>query len=306
MNSGMIAQICLDCFSRPADAVSRCAAGQGNYVYQLETGGAKYIVRCSGEAGAYDQTVRWLEKLAAVGVPVPVVLRRGVFRGYDYIVLSYLEGEDLGAVYADLSAEDKRAIAKEVVRIQEQAGTLRPEALEPDWSWRGFVDEMLGRAGERIEKNGYFDPEKADRLQEESRRLEGYFSGVRPAVYLDDISTKNLLIRHGRVSGVIDVDWIGIGDRLTYAALTNMALLNMEYETDYVQYLLEEMGISETERTAFLFYTLMYCVDFMGERGTRFMDKVVEVNPQVIARLNRIYDTLWKEWTEKTGTGDRL
>ena len=50
----------------------------------------------------------------------------------------------------------------------------------------------------------------------------------------------------------------------------------------------------------------MYCVDFMGERGMQFMDKVIKVNPQVIARLNRIYNALWKEWGEKTGTGNRL
>ena len=45
------------------------------------------------------------------------------------------------------------------------------------------------------------------------------------------------------------------------------------------------------------FYTLMYCVDFMGERGIQFMDKTVEVNQQIIDRLNRIYDKLWDEWS---------
>ncbi len=42
-----------------------------------------------------------------------------------------------------------------------------------------------------------------------------------------------------------------------------------------------------------MFYTLMYCVDFMGERGMQFTDKTIEVNEQIINRLNNIYDMLW-------------
>lgn len=83
---------------------------------------------------------------------------------------------------------------------------------------------------------------------------------------------------------------------MTYVALTNMALLNLGYDTDYVKYILEEMQVSDVQRKAFLFYTIMYCVDFMGERGMQFMDKTIEVNGQIVDRLNKIYDTLWYEW----------
>lgn len=41
--------------------------------------------------------------------------------------------------------------------------------------------------------------------------------------------------------GIIDIDQMGIGDKLMYVALTNMALLNMEYDTDYVKCILKEM-----------------------------------------------------------------
>lgn len=118
-----------------------------------------------------------------------------------------------------------------------------------------------------------------------------------PIAYLDDISTKNLLIHNGHISGIIDIDWMGIGDKLTFVALTNTALLNMECDTDYVDFILEEMQVNETEKQAFLFYSLMYCVDFMGERGMQFMDKKIEVNDAVISRLNDIYERLWSEFS---------
>lgn len=155
---------------------------------------------------------------------------------------------------------------------------------------------MLERATERIVQNGYFDVEKVERLRGCLEQLKDYFAGIKPVAYLDDISSKNLLVHNGQISGIIDIDWMGIGDKLTYVALTNMALLNMEYDTDYVKYILEEMQISDVEKKAFLFYTLMYCVDFMGERGMKFMDKQVEVNAQIVERLNGIYDKLWCEW----------
>lgn len=111
----------------------------------------------------------------------------------------------------------------------------------------------------------------------------------KPIAYLDDISTKNLLIHRGQVSGVIDIDWMGVGDKLTYVAMTYMALLNMGCDTDYVTYLLEEMKV-------FAFYSLAFCVDFMGERGMCFMDKQVPVSPQIVEQMNGIYEKLWQEY----------
>ena len=100
------------------------------------------------------------------------------------------------------------------------------------------------------------------------------------------------------IDDTVDIDWIGIGDRLTYVALTNIALLNMGHDTDYVKYILKEMNLSSIQKKAFLFYSLMYCVDFMGERGMQFTDKYIEVNEQIIYRLNSIYELLWKEFEE--------
>ena len=42
------------------------------------------------------------------------------------------------------------------------------------------------------------------------------------------------------------------------------------------------------------------CVDFMGERGMQFLDKVVPVNETVVRRLNGIFDVLMDEWKKFT------
>ncbi len=302
MNAEMIERLCLKLFSQKPQAVARCGVGTGNYVYIVELGEQRLVFRC-GQNCSYTDTVSWLNRLWAIGIPVPQVLKNGSFEGYEYLVLSYIEGKDLGLVYPELSEGEKRKLAKQVVEIQDRVAGLPLDNLAAGWKWSGFVEEMLGRARERIARNGYFDVEKVDRLSGRMGQFQEYFAAVEPVAYLDDITTKNLLIHKGALSGIIDVDWIGIGDRLTQAALTYTALLNMECDIHYVEYILEEMNLSGMRRSAFLFYALLYCVDFMGERGTRFMDKAVEVNPEIVERLNRIYDTLWKGLEENQWQG---
>ncbi|MBE6753530.1 MAG: aminoglycoside phosphotransferase family protein [Ruminococcaceae bacterium] len=297
MNENVVSALCLACLGDRPTSVQRCAIGQGSYVYAVECATERYIVRCS-TTDDYSDTVFWLEQLGAAGIPVPRVIAKGSREEYHYLILNYLEGRDIGEVYHLLTAEEKRTIAVEVAAIQNKTAAVSIPDIAPDWTWAGTVTEMLDRAAQRILLNGYFDVERVERLRGEAEKLAGYFASVQPTSYLDDISTKNLLISGGRVSGVIDVDWIGVGDRMTFVALTNMALLNMEYDTDYVDFLLEEMQVTDAERRAFLFYTLMYCVDFMGERGMVFLDKRIEVSEAIVDRLNAIYDRLWAQWTD--------
>lgn len=293
----MIARLFQERLEQTPLQVSRCAQGIGNYVFDVGCRAGRYILRCSREPEAYRDTVRWLQNLAALDIPVPKVLWNGSFEGWTCLVLTYVAGQDIGLVYPRLTLWEKRAIARDVEAIQRKAAAL-PVEVPPGWRWRDEVDALLDRAEARIRQNGYFAPEKVARLREAAKALEDYFSAVKPVAYLDDISSKNLLIDEGRVSGVIDVDWMGIGDRLTYVALTRMALLDLAYDTDYTDCLLTEIKPNDDQRRAFQFYTLLYCVDFMGERGMQFLDKQVPVSPEIVEKLNGIFARLWAEWLE--------
>lgn len=297
MNSEIISEIFSLHFRKAPEGWERCAVGMGNFVCIVNYRCEKYVLRCSEKMGAYRETVRWLDRLHGIGVPVPEALFGGRTGGYDYIILTYIEGNDIGLVYGQLSREEKRGIAREVIRIQQKVSQL-PVTCGDGWDWNNFIDDMLETAEERIVRNGYFDRERVCALRKEKRGLRDYFDNVRPAPYLDDISTKNLLIHEGKISGIIDVDNMGMGDSLTFIALTYVALLNDGNNTDYAEFLLEERGCTEIEMRTFYFYSLMYCVDFMGERGCVFGDKRVAVNEKTVSGLNGIYDMLWEKWQE--------
>ena len=92
MDEKAIAQLCKECFEAKPEYVKRCAVGLANYVYIVECEHQKIIIRCSTEKDAYKNTIYWLGRLSQINVPVPEVLRSGEYRGYSYLILSYLEG----------------------------------------------------------------------------------------------------------------------------------------------------------------------------------------------------------------------
>ncbi len=275
--------------------IERCGVGIGNYVFLVFTAAEKFVLRCSTEENAYKNTMYWLDKLSECEIPIPVVLSQGRYGDYSYLILSYLPGEDIGNVYFQLSGSEKRQIAKEVVAIQRKVSSLHFTA-EAGWTWNRVVDEMLNRAEDRIKEKRYFGMDKISLTRGLREDIQEYLDQVPPTPYLDDISTKNLLIDKGRLSGIIDIDWMGFGDVLSFVAMTRVALLNMDLDTQYIDFLLDEIRPNAIEYQAFLYYCLLYCVDFMGERGMRFLDKTVPVNQKVIQRLNDIFDLLIEEW----------
>ncbi len=275
--------------------IERCGVGIANYVFIVSTETEKFILRCSKDINAYKDTVYWLNKLTECEIPVPIVLSEGKYKDYSYLILSYIRGDDIGKIYYKLNDYEKKQIANDVVNIQRTVSKLDVHA-DKAWTWNDFVDGMLNRAEERIKRKHDFDVGKIYIIQKLRQEIQGYLNTVRIIPYLDDISTKNLLIYEGKVSGIIDIDWMGFGDMLTFAAMTKVALLNMDLDTKYIDYLLDEIHPNITEYKAFLFYCLIYCVDFMGERGMQFLDKTIPVNESVIRRLNGIFDILMEEW----------
>lgn len=299
MDIKIVSNIFFSCIHQHPQSMKRCAVGIGNQVYIVECDNVKYILRCSTDNNAYADTIYWLTELSTLNIPVPKVLFYGKYEKYNYLILNFIEGKDIGLVYPNLTKIEKKEIAKVIVETQRKVSNVHLDGIDATWSWYRFLYDLLERADMRITQNGYFDCKKVKQLKNQINFLDDYFSNIKPTAYLDDISTKNLLIHNGQLSGIIDIDWMGVGDNLTFIALTYVALMNMDYETDYIDYLLEERGCSDSERKAFLFYSLLYCVDFMGERGMQFGDKKIDVNDSIVNKLNQIYDELWEKWCKQ-------
>ena len=94
----------------------------------------------------------------------------------------------------------------------------------------------LRRSRARIVAAGVADPGYADRVEAYLERHRAYLDAVAPTPFLDDTTTKNVLIADGTLSGIVDVDYLCFGDPLLTVALTRMALLARGWDTDYIDY----------------------------------------------------------------------
>ena len=113
-----------------------------------------------------------------------------------------------------------------------------------------------------------------------------------PTCYLDDTTTKNVIIHSGALSGIVDVDSVSFGDPLLTVGLTQTALLAEGFDLDYVHTWTALMHLNQPQKEALQFYTMLYCVVFMSEVGQRFNRK----NPRDAGytRLQRLEDILQK------------
>jgi hypothetical protein len=113
--------------------------------------------------------------------------------------------------------------------------------------------------------------------------------------FFDDATTKNVLISDGKLAGIIDLDWICFGDRLYVIALTTMSLLSMHVDLEYVDYWKKLENLNNMQETVLLFYILVFCVDFMSEKGMRFnKEETDKVNTDGIIFLENTFEIYYK------------
>lgn len=264
---------------------ARFPTGLAHYVYEVRTDDGRVIVARLTRLDLkrlYDGSRYWDRLLRPRGVPLPAVLFAddGARFGFPVVVIERLPGRDLGEVYGDLSADQKGALARWIVAIQAAVSEL-PRAsgfgyalshadpeLRPRWT--DVLADHMARCRTRLAASDLVDSSLVDRVAGLIGGHDAYFARVEPIAFLDDLTTKNVIVDGGTLSGVVDVDMVCFSDQLRTPALTYVALTSLGYETDYVAYWLGELCLSAGQRTAFEIYVAMDCVGLLSEQGQRF------------------------------------
>jgi len=305
-------------WDRPTHSVERFSTGAANYVYDVHGDGearemreARIVVRFSTDRDQCVAAVRWNQMLRPLGVPLPELLaydfaddgEASEAVAFPYMILAHVPGADLQAVYPTLSAGEKRALAHEIAAIQARVNILPQRtgygyarayddpALHPTWEDVLLAD--LARSRQRIVAVGAIDAAQVDRVAAKLPAYRSYFAQMPPTPFLDDTTTKNVLVAGDKLSGLVDVDWVCFGDPLLTPALTRMALLSRGFATDYTDYWCAALGMDETRMRVLTLYTALFCVNFMSELGQRFnKDAATPVDPAKVATLRALLDEL--------------
>lgn len=113
--------------------------------------------------------------------------------------------------------------------------------------------------------------------------FESYFAAVKPWPFLHDTTTKNVMVKDGKITGIVDVDSVCFGDPLFVQALTKAALLYSPdvVTTEYIDFWLDELGADEEQRRVMGLYTAVHLVSFMGKVGMQFNRDMEEVKTEI-------------------------
>jgi len=294
------ADIAAEVIGACAEAVTRFPTGSSHYAYDIRLVGARRaVVRIARreDIEAARGAVYWSRLLRPKGVPLPELLHADLSmtrHPFPVVVLERLPGDDLGIVYHQLPRHALRRLAERLAAIQETVTELPPgrgfgyamsyDGPFPHRRWQDVVAASLARA--RIGAAGVVDARAVDAVEAAAERFAGSLDRVKPTPFLHDITTKNVIVHDGRLSGIVDVDDLCFGDPLLLIALIRMALLAHGHDLAYVEEWLDIIGPDAEQRAALDLYTAQHCLDFMGEIGQRFnRTEAAPVDPSYLARL---------------------
>ena len=291
--------------------ISRFPTGLSHYVYDVRTMDGLQVVVRMGRPNQWqdiEAAVRWHELLVPRGVPLPALLAHSHpddGGSFPFMLMERLPGCDLGDEYPALSIRQKQALARRMAEIQHAVAEMPPAdgygfarsyhdpTLHASWSEVVYGD--LARSRARIEMAQVVSPTVVDRVEHVLAGYSRYFDSIAPRAFLDDTTTKNVLIHDGHLSGIVDVDWVCFGDPLFTLGLTLMALLELRYDTDYIEYWTDALELDEEQRAIVRLYAAVFCVNFLGEIGQQFnRETPIPADPGAIAHLETTLNDLLK------------
>jgi aminoglycoside phosphotransferase (APT) family kinase protein len=283
-------------------SVRRFPLGLAHWVYDVVfIDDSRIVVRMTTpeQRLTFQGVVHWSETLRPLGVPLPALLGRGELHGFPYLVLERLEGEDLRVVYATLSSAQRLRIATELSRVQGLVAAL-PEGPGYGYvclphgpyetSWRSVLNRILGQSKARIESAGRVSMRTVQRVEQRAADFERYFAAVVPTPFLDDTTTKNVIVHAGALSGIVDVDEMAFGDPLLTIGLTRASLLAAGHDCEYTDMWSALLSLTREQSDVVRFYAALFGVVFLGELGEAFNRELPTFDEELCARLERLVD----------------
>jgi aminoglycoside phosphotransferase (APT) family kinase protein len=288
--------------------VTRFRTGGAHYVYDVTLADQQHVVvrMAAASPASLHGAVYWAQRLRPFAIPLPAILgddRDARLTPFPAVILEHLPGTDLGHVYHLLSHTQKVNLATEIAQIQQQVATMPrgpgygyavsydDPGLLPTWA--DVIEQSLTRSQQRIAMLGRVSEAYVDRVRALLPRFSDYIAHIPPTAFLDDTTTKNVLISDGRLSGIVDVDYVCFGDPLFTVALTRMALLSMGADLEYTDAWCAALALDAHQRAALTLYTCVFCVDFLSEVGQiGNQNSVTSNDDQRITHLRMVFERL--------------
>jgi len=214
---------------------TRMTFGHSSITFDVTLPDRHIIVRTNTRSTVFAHTTRNLTTLAALGLPVPTILAADLTQShypFAYLILPKIPGRDLRYELPTMSPQQMTRVAEQIVAYQRLVATLPPGKAfgwaplgEPGQyaSWWDLLQAELASRKQNPPTSPY--TELVARLSQAIDRCAPYLHAVPPICFLDDVTTKNVIIENGELQGLIDFDVVCYGDPLFQIGLTATAVI---------------------------------------------------------------------------------
>ncbi|MGA9911180.1 MAG: phosphotransferase [Paraburkholderia sp.] len=212
----------------PLAAERQLLTQSGNCIFRVDLPeGQSTVLRVSPHRNAFAHTGRNLGILREMELPVQTVLASGATEsGGSFIILNWIPGRDLAYELPQMCPEQMTRVAETVTEYQKRVGCL-PRSNGFGWApigghptfaqWTNIFGEP---ANDSIAVDATPLAQLRARLRAVRRSVEPHFASLSPTCFLDDLTTKNVLVERGELQGVIDFDTVCYGDPLMSVGTT--------------------------------------------------------------------------------------
>jgi len=248
--------------------------GHMSVTYEVALPDRQVMVRTNERAEVFAGTARNLTLLADLGLPVPRVIASDLSKTrypFAYMILAKIPGRDLRYELPSMTPARMTRVAEQIVDYQRRVATL-PHGTGFGWvpigargpftSWQQRVQAEFDKHTSGVQGAEWGRWER--RVRGLARSLDPYLRQVAPTCFLDDVTTKNVIVQDGELQGLVDFDVVCYGDPLYMAGLTATAIVSDvgTRELFCVEELCRCRGLTDRQRRVIAFYAASFALDF--------------------------------------------
>lgn len=249
--------------------------GHHSVTYEAVLAGGSVMVRMHPDPATFAGTANNLAVVGALGLPVPRLLRIDTSLAafpFAFTILERIEGRDLRYELPAMTNAQVERLAEQIAGFQRAVATLPPGdgygfvpigARGPHASWTAVVE------ADQRPWPAFADAALRERLRAMFESYRPLLDAIPPTCFLDDITTKNVIVHHGELQGIVDLDTVCYGDPMYMLGLTATAIVADLDATQlrYVAALRHAWQLTDADYRRACFYSALMGMDFLRKFG---------------------------------------
>ncbi len=289
MHKQDIDKVCKIEFQEFPQKIIRKTVGICNEVFEVKFRNKSYILRINKEKNYLYGTHKFFPLFQKLKIKTPRIIAENYSKNkfaFCYQFLSKIQGKDLGLVIHKLSEKNLKSIAIEISNIFDKFNQI--PSKKDFGGISGLNEEKYNSLSEiilnhkqtildRNEKTGVIDQLLLKILNEVIDTHQDYFLEVKAKLYYDDISSKNIMIHHGKFNGLVDLDFLMKGDYLEAIGRIMASWYGNKHGEIYINEIMKLQKLDDNQKKIVKVYAILNLIYWISEEGIKFNSNSSEV-----------------------------